>query len=57
LPGIIGSMQALEAIKLLAGCGSPLSGRLLLLDALSMEWQQLVLRKNPQCPTCGGLVR
>jgi adenylyltransferase/sulfurtransferase len=55
LPGIIGSMQALEAIKLLAGIGHPLAGRLLLLDALSMEWHQMALRKNPRCPTCGSL--
>ena len=54
LPGIIGSMQAMEAIKLVAGVGQPLVGRLLLLDALSMEWRQLALRKNPRCPTCGG---
>jgi molybdopterin/thiamine biosynthesis adenylyltransferase len=55
LPGIIGSMQALEAIKLLTGIGNPVSGRLLLLDALAMEWHQIVLRKNPKCPTCGNL--
>ena len=53
LPGIVGSMQALEAIKLIAGLGEPLRGRLLLLDALTMEWTQMRLRKNPRCPTCG----
>jgi molybdopterin/thiamine biosynthesis adenylyltransferase len=55
LPGIIGSMQALEAIKLLTGIGNTLVGRLLLLDALSMEWNQMILRRNPRCPTCGEL--
>ena len=53
LPGIIGSMQALEAIKLILGIGLSLRGRLLLLDALSMEWNRMHLKKNPQCPTCG----
>jgi molybdopterin/thiamine biosynthesis adenylyltransferase len=53
LPGIIGSMQALEAIKLILGIGLSLRGRLLLLDALSMEWSRMNLKKNPQCPTCG----
>lgn len=52
LPGIIGAMQALEAIKLIAGIGQSLRGRLLLFDALAMEWQQMKLRKNPACPTC-----
>ncbi|HYE38045.1 molybdopterin-synthase adenylyltransferase MoeB [Methylocaldum sp.] len=55
LPGIIGSLQALEAIKLLAGVGNTLRGRLLLLDALSMEWNQMILKRNPKCPTCGRL--
>jgi len=55
LPGIIGSLQALEAIKLLTGVGDPIRGRLLLLDALSMEWNQMVLKRNPKCPTCSGL--
>lgn len=54
LPGIIGSLQALEAIKLLTGVGEPLVGRLLLLDALSMEWNQMILKRNPRCPTCAG---
>ncbi|QSA95867.1 molybdopterin-synthase adenylyltransferase MoeB [Methylococcus sp. EFPC2] len=53
LPGIVGSMQALEAIKLLLGIGETLTGRLLLLDALSMEWRSMKLRRNPSCPTCG----
>jgi molybdopterin/thiamine biosynthesis adenylyltransferase len=54
LPGIIGSMQALEAIKLILGLGLSLRGRLLLLDALSMEWSRMHLKKNPHCPTCGS---
>lgn len=53
LPGIIGSLQALEAIKLLTGVGDTLRGRLLLFDALSMEWNQMILKRNPKCPTCG----
>ena len=53
LPGIIGSLQALEAIKLIAGVGEPLIGRLQLLDGLSMKWRELKLKKNPQCVICG----
>ncbi|GAB4265297.1 MAG: molybdopterin-synthase adenylyltransferase MoeB [Methylomicrobium sp.] len=52
--GIIGCVQALEAIKLLAGIGDTLTGRLLLLDGLTMEWNVMRLRKNPNCPTCGA---
>jgi molybdopterin-synthase adenylyltransferase len=54
LTGIIGSTQALEAIKLVCGIGEPLTGRLLLLDGLSMEWNSIKLPKNPGCPTCSG---
>ncbi|MGX2039304.1 HesA/MoeB/ThiF family protein [Methylocaldum sp. MU1018] len=53
LPGIIGSLQALEAIKLLTGIGNTLRGRLLLLDALGLEWNRMILKRNPKCPTCG----
>jgi sulfur-carrier protein adenylyltransferase/sulfurtransferase len=53
LPGIIGSMQALEAIKLILGKGDSLLGRLLLFDALKLTWRELKLRKNPECPVCG----
>ena len=53
LVGIIGSLQALEAIKLLTGAGTPLVGRLLLLDALDMEWRSIKLRPDPECPVCG----
>jgi len=52
LVGIIGSMQALEAIKLLLGMGETLSSRLLLLDALNMEWYKVKLTKRPHCPVC-----
>ena len=53
LPGIIGSIQAAEAIKRLLGAGSSLVGRLLLLDALEMRFRELALRKDPDCPVCG----
>jgi len=53
LPGIIGAMQALETIKLIIGRGEALIGRLLLFDALTLEWRTLKLRKNPECPVCG----
>lgn len=53
LPGIIGSMQALEAIKLLTSIGQPLLGRLLHLDTLSMRTRVLNLRRDPDCPVCG----
>ena len=52
LVGIIGSMQAIEAIKVLTGAGTPLSGRLMLLDALHMEWQTVKLKADPKCPVC-----
>lgn len=52
LPGIIGSLQALETIKLLLQIGTPSWGRLLLLDGLTMEWNSLRLRRHPNCPTC-----
>ena len=53
LPGIIGSLQALETIKLLLGRGDVLAGRLLIFDALAMEWREVALRRNPECPVCG----
>ncbi|RTZ73076.1 MAG: molybdopterin-synthase adenylyltransferase MoeB [Gammaproteobacteria bacterium] len=55
--GIIGSIQATETIKLLTGAGEPLSGRLLLLDALSMELRSLKLRADPGCPVCSTTSR
>ncbi|MCP5426594.1 MAG: molybdopterin-synthase adenylyltransferase MoeB [Gammaproteobacteria bacterium] len=54
LLGIIGSVQATETLKLLIGFGEALVGRLLLLDARTMEWQCITLPKNPNCPTCGN---
>jgi adenylyltransferase/sulfurtransferase len=54
LVGIIGAMQALEAIKLLCRTGESLGGRLLLLDGLRMHWRELRLRADPTCPVCGG---
>lgn len=51
--GIIGSIQATEAIKVLLGIGDCLDGKLLLLDALHMEWRTLKLKKDPECPVCG----
>ena len=53
LVGIIGSIQAAEALKLLIGAGRNLTGRLLLLDALAMEWRTVRLSKDPDCPVCG----
>jgi adenylyltransferase/sulfurtransferase len=53
LPGLIGTVQATEAVKLITGIGEPLVGRLLLVDALTMQFRTVKLRKNPQCPACG----
>ncbi len=53
LPGIIGSLQAIEAIKLILGIGDPLIGRLLLYDALETSFRELKLRRDPDCPVCG----
>jgi molybdopterin/thiamine biosynthesis adenylyltransferase/rhodanese-related sulfurtransferase len=53
LPGIVGSIQAMETIKLILGAGEPLVGRLLLFDALAMRFRELKLKRNPECPMCG----
>jgi molybdopterin/thiamine biosynthesis adenylyltransferase len=53
LPGIVGSLEAVEAIKLILGIGEPLVGRLLLYDALEAEFREVKVRKNPDCPVCG----
>lgn len=53
LPGIIGSVQAMETLKLLLGVGETLSGRLLIFDALDMSWREVSLSRNPACPVCG----
>jgi adenylyltransferase/sulfurtransferase len=53
LPGLIGVVQATEAVKLILGTGEPLVGRLLLYDALAMKFRELKLRRNTECPVCG----
>lgn len=53
LPGLIGTMQALEAIKVITGIGQPLLGKLLHVDTLSMRFRTLTLRRDPDCPVCG----
>jgi len=53
LPGLIGTIQASEAIKLVLGIGSPLVGRLLLVDVLSMDFREVELRRDPECVACG----
>lgn len=54
LVGIIGTMQAAEALKLIMGIGKSLSARLLLLDAMQMEWTSIAVAQNPTCPVCGS---
>jgi molybdopterin/thiamine biosynthesis adenylyltransferase/rhodanese-related sulfurtransferase len=54
LPGIIGSLQANEVIKLIVGAGDPLIGRLVLFDALRMRFRELKLKKDPNCPICSA---
>lgn len=53
LPGVIGTIQATEAIKLITGLGEPLIGKLLLYDALRMRFRQIALPRDPACPVCG----
>jgi len=53
LVGIVGAAQAAEALKLLAGVGRSLAGRLLLLDALAMQWREVTVPRDPACPVCG----
>jgi adenylyltransferase/sulfurtransferase len=53
LPGLVGCIQATEAVKLILGRGEPLIGRLLLYDALAMRFQEFKVRRNPRCPLCG----
>ena len=53
LPGVIGTLQATEAIKVILGVGAPLIGRFLIFDALKMRFRELKLRKDPDCPVCG----
>jgi len=54
LTGIVGATQAAEALKLVAGVGTSLAGRLLLLDALAMQWREVRVPRDPGCPVCGG---
>lgn len=53
LPGIVGSLQAMETLKLIVGIGEPLIGRLVLYSALSTDFRKLKVKKNPKCPLCG----
>jgi sulfur-carrier protein adenylyltransferase/sulfurtransferase len=53
VPGIVGTIQAMEAIKLLLGIGEPLIGKLLIFDALRMRFRELKLKRDPECPVCG----
>ena len=54
LPGIVGSLQANEALKLLVGYGRPLVGRLLTFDAQSTTFSEVKVRRDPSCPACGA---
>ena len=54
LVGVIGTMQAMETVKLIAGIGSRLTGRLQMLDGRGMEWSEVRLQRNPSCSVCGG---
>jgi molybdopterin-synthase adenylyltransferase len=54
LVGIVGSLQAAEALKLLAGVGEPLAGRLLMLDGRRMQWSEIAMQRDPECAVCGG---
>ena len=54
LPGVVGTIQATEAVKVLLGIGEPLVGRLLTYDALGMRFREVRLRRDPKCPLCGG---
>jgi adenylyltransferase/sulfurtransferase len=53
LPAVMGPIQAMETLKLILGMGEPLSGRLLLFDALTMEFRQVRIKRDPNCPVCG----
>ena len=53
MAGAVGTIQAVEAVKELLGIGDSLAGKLMVFDALRMEWKKLKLRKDPGCPLCG----
>lgn len=55
--GVLGVMQALETIKLITGAGTVLEGRLLLFDALNLQWREVRFRRDPQCPVCAGAAK
>lgn len=57
LPGIVGSLQANEALKLIVGYGQPLVGRLLTFDAAATRFSEVKVRRDPACPVCGGAAR
>lgn len=57
LPGIVGALQANEALKLIVGYGDPLVGRLLTFDAQSTTFGEVKVRRDPACPVCGDAVR
>jgi adenylyltransferase/sulfurtransferase len=57
LTGIIGTLQAAEALKLAAGIGDTLSGQLVMLDALTMRWHSVRVTRDPSCPVCAGRSR
>ena len=57
LPGIVGCLQANEALKLIAGYGEPLKGRLLTFDAQSTRFAEVKARRDPKCPVCGEKTR
>jgi adenylyltransferase/sulfurtransferase len=54
LPGVMGCLQAVEVLKLILGAGEPAIGKLVVFDALAMDWQTITLRKDPRCPLCGA---
>jgi bacteriocin biosynthesis cyclodehydratase domain-containing protein len=55
LPGIVGSLQANEALKLIVGYGEPLVGRLMTFDAQTTRFAEVKVRRDPNCPVCGGV--
>ena len=56
VPGVVGSLQAIEAVKFLVGLGSSLAGHVLAFDSLAMNFRKVPLKPNPSCPLCGGKV-
>jgi adenylyltransferase/sulfurtransferase len=55
-PGVIGTLQAMEAIKLLTGLGRPVAGRLLVFDGLEMSFEEVAIDRDPDCPQCRGII-